>query len=201
MKVLTSVQMKEAERLTAETAGISTLRLMESAGVAAARIVSRELGMKKRRCAVVCGKGGNGGDGIVAALWLKDAGYDVSVILSHGKPTHTDALDVYSRLQDAGIKAVDWSYDAPVCAAIFRHCSISAASGISASRHNLRVLSEAYAALFRKIPPYLYSRLPKRRCTPAGTRIPIPKAASISARYLHKRGRYLYPRGENTDER
>ena len=132
MKVLTSVQMREAERLTADTAGISTLRLMENAGAAAARIIAHEKSGRKRRCAVVCGKGGNGGDGVVTALRLREAGFDVSVVLSHGKPSHADSLYVYSRLIDAGIKTVDWNYDAPVCAALISgaHFLIDAIFGV-----------------------------------------------------------------------
>jgi NAD(P)H-hydrate epimerase len=59
---------------------------MENAGRGAAeRIVAAlpGLGLKRRgvRVVIVCGKGGNGGDGFVVARWLKRAGHAVQVFL------------------------------------------------------------------------------------------------------------------------
>src|SRR5882762_9335476 len=54
MKVLTAAQIREVDRLTIER-GIPGLILMENAG---------------HRVAVICGKGNNGGDGLVVARQL-----------------------------------------------------------------------------------------------------------------------------------
>ncbi len=60
--------------------------LMENAGRGAAACIQAalaDLGLPRRgvRVAVVCGKGGNGGDGFVVARWLKRAGHRVEVFL------------------------------------------------------------------------------------------------------------------------
>ncbi|MEF8840879.1 MAG: NAD(P)H-hydrate dehydratase [Haloarculaceae archaeon] len=62
----------------AEALGVPRKKLMESAGNAVARAV-RELVEPGSSVAVVCGRGNNGGDGLVAARFL--AGYDVTVHL------------------------------------------------------------------------------------------------------------------------
>jgi len=58
--------------------------LMEAAGYAVARIVAGR--WSPRPIVVLCGTGGNGGDGYVAASCLKDAGWPVRVA-SAGEPT------------------------------------------------------------------------------------------------------------------
>jgi ADP-dependent NAD(P)H-hydrate dehydratase / NAD(P)H-hydrate epimerase len=80
MKILTADEMRIADRVTTDRFGISSLELMEHAGHAVARFVLREL-PQCRRIAVLCGKGNNGGDGLVAARHLAQAGCDVSVVM------------------------------------------------------------------------------------------------------------------------
>ena len=72
MNEVTTAQMKELERL-ADAAGLPYPRMMENAGAAAAReLMARVPGLKA--AAVFCGRGNNGGDGLVAARRLQDAG-------------------------------------------------------------------------------------------------------------------------------
>ena len=64
MKVLTAAQMRESDRLTSERYGVSSLQLMENAGVAIAEFLRETIsGLTRRKIAVLCGKGNNGGDG------------------------------------------------------------------------------------------------------------------------------------------
>src|SRR5262245_61864673 len=82
MRVLTTAQMREADRRTIEEVGIPSLVLMENAGrqvVAAMEAVHSDLA--DRRVAVLCGHGSNGGDGFVVARTLYQRGIDVSVFL------------------------------------------------------------------------------------------------------------------------
>src|SRR5947209_3578433 len=58
--------------------GIPGVDLMEAAGAGLARLVS-ELG-PSGRVAIVCGKGNNGGDGLVAARLLRNHGREVEVL-------------------------------------------------------------------------------------------------------------------------
>src|SRR5713226_4662022 len=82
MKVLTAAQMREADRLTTERYGISSLQLMENAGAAIADFLREKFsGLAQRKIVVLCGKGNNGGDGLVVARLLKQSGCSPEVIL------------------------------------------------------------------------------------------------------------------------
>src|SRR5262249_26940374 len=76
MKILTSQQMREIDRLTVERCGVPYPTLMETAG---ARVVEAIIGqgqsITKSAFSVFCGKGNNGGDGAVIArlLWMRGA--------------------------------------------------------------------------------------------------------------------------------
>src|ERR1700679_1367777 len=103
MKILTADEMRIADRVTTDRFGISPLQLMEHAGHAVARFVLREL-PRCRRIAVLCGKGNNGGDGLVAARHLAEAGCEVSVVvLGKDGEVHGDAKAMLSRLPVAPI--------------------------------------------------------------------------------------------------
>ena len=75
MKVLTAAQMREADRLTTERYGIPGIQLMENAGTAIAEFLREKFtGIAGRKILVLCGKGNNGGDGLVVARKLKEFG-------------------------------------------------------------------------------------------------------------------------------
>ncbi|HEX4641852.1 MAG TPA: NAD(P)H-hydrate dehydratase, partial [Candidatus Acidoferrales bacterium] len=82
MKVLTAAQMREADRLTTERYGIPSLELMENAGAAISDFLrERFADLARRKILVLCGKGNNGGDGLVVARKLKDFGCKAVVFL------------------------------------------------------------------------------------------------------------------------
>jgi NAD(P)H-hydrate epimerase len=76
--VLTADEMRRAEARAIAEASISGMTLMENAGVAAARAIEDRWGVKQR-VAVVCGRGNNGGDGLVVARVLKSEGTRVFI--------------------------------------------------------------------------------------------------------------------------
>ena len=82
MRVLTSQQMRDADRRTTEEIGIPSLVLMENAGrqVAASMEATFE-DLSSMHVAIICGKGNNGGDGFVVARTLSERGIDTSVFL------------------------------------------------------------------------------------------------------------------------
>src|SRR5579872_3370530 len=82
MKVLTAAQMREADRLTTERYGIPSLQLMENAGIAITEFLREKFpNLAQRKIAVLCGKGNNGGDGLVVARLLKESGCSPEVVL------------------------------------------------------------------------------------------------------------------------
>ncbi len=70
--------MRAVDRWAIEQRGVPSLELMERAGAAVARTVERI--SPDGPLAVVCGKGNNGGDGLVVARLLRDAGREVAVV-------------------------------------------------------------------------------------------------------------------------
>src|SRR5665213_1953684 len=80
MKILSSAEMAETDRRTAEEFGVPVSTLMENAGAAVARFCLRQYPAAKR-AVVLCGKGNNGGDGLVAARVLAEAGVSVEAML------------------------------------------------------------------------------------------------------------------------
>ena len=71
-------QMRAVDRWAIDERGVSGLDLMERAGAGVARGVERLA--PDGPVTVICGKGNNGGDGLVAARLLRDAGRSVSVV-------------------------------------------------------------------------------------------------------------------------
>lgn len=101
MIVLSTVQMKMAEKLTDE-AGVSYPEMMENAGSSAAALISKRFGGKLSglECVLLCGSGNNGGDGFVVARQLKACGAKVAVVLCCGVPKTRDASKNYLLLED-----------------------------------------------------------------------------------------------------
>jgi NAD(P)H-hydrate epimerase len=71
--------MRETDRWAIDEKKIPSLELMERAGEGLARVTAEVA--PAGRIAIVCGKGNNGGDGLVAARHLREAGRDVEVLL------------------------------------------------------------------------------------------------------------------------
>jgi hydroxyethylthiazole kinase-like uncharacterized protein yjeF len=72
--------MRAIDRWAIDEQGVASLDLMERAGVGVARAVE-ELA-PNGTIAVLCGKGNNGGDGLVAARALREAGREVAVFIA-----------------------------------------------------------------------------------------------------------------------
>lgn len=98
--VLTPQQMAEADRATID-AGTASLALMERAGLAVARAAVRLAGGPYgRRVLILCGKGNNAGDGLVAARVLAGWGcFPVVVCLDDPSSLSGDARANWRRLR------------------------------------------------------------------------------------------------------
>lgn len=79
-RALTAAQMREAEQAAESKHGMPSALLMENAGRALAE-AARSVAGPGGRFVVICGPGNNGGDGLVAARFLREGGARVSVAL------------------------------------------------------------------------------------------------------------------------
>lgn len=80
MKVVSAEQMRRIDRIAIEERGMPVQELMEAAGRAAAQAVCAAH-PEPGRAVVLCGKGNNGGDGLVAARCLHQYGWRVDVVI------------------------------------------------------------------------------------------------------------------------
>jgi len=105
MKVLTAAQMREVDRRTME-AGIPGIILMENAGLRVVEfLIERFSPLREHRIAVFCGKGNNGGDGLVIARQLHVRGLagTLDVVLgAEPEELKGDAAANYRMLTAAG---------------------------------------------------------------------------------------------------
>ncbi len=105
MKVLTAAEMREVDRRTIEM-GIPGIVLMENAGCRVVEFLAERFApLESQRVLVLCGKGNNGGDGLVIArqihtrfprCWL------TVVLCADRTDLHGDALQNYKMLRACG---------------------------------------------------------------------------------------------------
>lgn len=96
-KTVTTQQMRRIEAAAVKE-GLRYARLMENAGVAAARHIRDRFSVKGANVVVLCGRGNNGGDGFVIARKLYEEGAAVTVVLTAGKPVTEEATDMLALL-------------------------------------------------------------------------------------------------------
>lgn len=108
MKILTAAQMQLIDRLTTERYGVPSLTLMENAGRGVVQFLSERFApLEKHRIAILCGKGNNGGDGMVVARLLRERGLAPRVLLfADPKDLKGDAATNYERLSASGAPEV-----------------------------------------------------------------------------------------------
>ncbi len=80
MKLVTADQMRALER-RADASGNTYAMMMERAGQAVADAILARYGARARRVLVLVGPGNNGGDGLVCARYLHDAGAQVALYI------------------------------------------------------------------------------------------------------------------------
>jgi len=111
MKALTAAEMREVDRLTTERFGISGTQLMENAGKSLAEFVLHEISLRFQSpvlsVVLLCGKGNNGGDGFVAARYLRQEIRHTSVLLV-GPPAELrgDAATNLQRWRESGAETL-----------------------------------------------------------------------------------------------
>src|SRR6185437_13048489 len=99
MKILTAAEMGAADRRTVEQSKVALGTLMEAAGGAVAAFCLRQYAAAGT-ITVLCGKGNNGGDGLVAARLLAIAGRTVHVVLlGFGSDLKGEAAEALARFR------------------------------------------------------------------------------------------------------
>ncbi|HOS60644.1 MAG TPA: NAD(P)H-hydrate epimerase, partial [Syntrophorhabdaceae bacterium] len=81
MKILTPERMAKYDRYAIETWGIPSAVLMENAGRNTYRLIKERYLSEKKRIAIICGRGNNGGDGFVVGRYALRDGYRTKVFL------------------------------------------------------------------------------------------------------------------------
>jgi len=87
--------------------GMSLSQLMETAGRCVFAHISSRYDIRDAEIIVLCGSGGNGGDGFVAARLLKQAGAHPAVVLCSGTPKASAPVQMYKLLISEGVPVVD----------------------------------------------------------------------------------------------
>jgi len=105
MEILTAEKMRRVDSRAIGEHRIPGLVLMESAGRGVALALAEEIpGLVSRQVVVFCGKGNNGGDGLVAARHLKHLGASVRVLLlARGAGLVGDAAASLARAREEGL--------------------------------------------------------------------------------------------------
>ncbi len=80
MHVLSAAEMQACDRATTERFGIPSIQLMRAASAAVAAFARQQF-PRARRVTVLCGRGNNGGDGMMAARLLADGGLEVTTLV------------------------------------------------------------------------------------------------------------------------
>lgn len=101
MKVCFAEQMRDIDKKAVEVCGIPSIVLMENAAIACVNHLT-QLDLNRKKTAVFCGKGNNGGDGLAIARHLINLGIDTSVFLVCGDDFSGDALINYKILLNMG---------------------------------------------------------------------------------------------------
>ncbi len=105
MEILTAEKMRRVDARAIGEHGIPGLVLMESAGRGVAEALAEEIpDLVSRQVVVFCGKGNNGGDGLVASRYLRRLGASVRVLLlARGADLVGDAAASLGRAREEGL--------------------------------------------------------------------------------------------------
>ncbi len=120
INILTASEMQRIDRVTTERYGVPSLTLMENAGTGVVEfLLERFSPLRERRITILCGRGNNGGDGLVVARLLRSQGIHPRVLLfAHPESLKGDAAANYQQLALTGAPEVvpdagTWNYVKP----------------------------------------------------------------------------------------
>jgi hydroxyethylthiazole kinase-like uncharacterized protein yjeF len=129
---ITGREMRALE-LNSEYYGVSRLQLMENAGRAVAQEIRARFKPDKTKVALLCGSGGNGGDGFVIARHLASYGFRIAVILAGKSKDITDeeARKNWLALQSLkNVVSLREAYDSSIIPSVEANVVVDALLGI-----------------------------------------------------------------------
>lgn len=86
MQLVTAEEIRKIDKTAIEQFGIPEMVLMENAGRGVADFLQHQFpDILQKKIVIVCGTGNNGGDGLVIARYLNEAGVSVKVFLQTGR--------------------------------------------------------------------------------------------------------------------
>ncbi len=195
MDVLTGAQIRELDRLAAKE-GLATEVLMENAGQAAADVILHRLAVS--RVAVVAGKGGNGGDALVAARRLHEAGIKVRAFtLSPFKDlsqVSREKAELLAAVAPDALKALPGELTKLKEALLWADCAVDGLVGIGVDRPLKGRYAQAVQAInqasVRRVAIDLPSGLPSDKGNLLGSAVRADLTICMAA---YKPAHLLYP--------
>lgn len=148
MWIATAEETRGIDLRAQEKYGLPAASLMESAGRAVAELVRQVL--PKGRVAVVCGKGNNGGDGLVAARVLRELGYPVRCVIAAGESElSADMADQLAKMRQGGLNPMVTNPPVPFDAEVLVGVDliVDALLGIGASGEPTGTIKQAIEAI------------------------------------------------------
>jgi len=125
MIVATPEKMRECDNHAIEKWGIPSAVLMENAGRSTYRLIKEEYLKGRRRLAIFCGQGNNGGDGFVVARYALRDGFDTKVfLLADPASLKGDALLNMELFRSLGGSIIPIEVDPGRAAAAMKECDL-----------------------------------------------------------------------------
>ena len=118
---LTAPSFKEAEGRAAAY-GISSFTLMGNAGRALLRYID-EFGADTSSVVIMCGRGGNGGNGYSLACMLRERGDDVRIVCT-ASPKNADSIAYMERFLNSGGEIIKFSDDSDAIFSLFTRATL-----------------------------------------------------------------------------
>ena len=103
MKILSLSQIRAAEEGAVLSGAFSFAELMKNAGEGAVKTLAKRYSFCGKKVLVCCGKGNNGGDGLVIASRLSKMGADVSLCFPFGAPATDTAKHFFDDIKGINI--------------------------------------------------------------------------------------------------
>ena len=174
LPVVTAERMRDIDSLATDQRGLKVIDLMENAGRAVAGETVVFLGLRGRelrgsRVAVCCGRGANGGDGLVAARILKGGGAEVQVFICAPRQEGKEAAGRYpepvqvnlDRAQAAGVPVFPADDEAALAAGLAQvDVILDGLLGTGASGKPAGVVHKVIQAMTRSQKPVVAIDLP-----------------------------------------